>query len=286
LKVYVDSFRSIYAINSGIAFNAAVATGRYPEDVYYGGNVGAPGLLRDRPFDRCRYEIQPWYLSTFAVAEQLYEALIVWNLQQNIDVTVTSLAFFSQFIPSLVTGSYAASTSTYSALVTSVKSFADGFILINANYTPSNGSLAEQYTHTNGSPLSARDLTWSYASALTAFAARDGFTPSSWGAAGLTVPSSCAANPGPIVSITFNVRATTIPGGERKPFPWKGPIDAHGSNVFPFVIRTENVFLVGSVPELRNWCPGDAIPLSPANYPAWSGEYLNPGLRKKKNYVR
>jgi glucoamylase len=39
LKVYVDSFRSIYAINSGKAANAAVATGRYPEDSYYGGNV-------------------------------------------------------------------------------------------------------------------------------------------------------------------------------------------------------------------------------------------------------
>jgi glucoamylase len=39
LKVYVDSFRSIYPINSGIASNAAVATGRYPEDVYFNGNV-------------------------------------------------------------------------------------------------------------------------------------------------------------------------------------------------------------------------------------------------------
>lgn len=40
LKVYVDSFRSIYGINQGIASNAAVAVGRYPEDVYMGGNVG------------------------------------------------------------------------------------------------------------------------------------------------------------------------------------------------------------------------------------------------------
>ncbi len=39
LKVYVDAFRSIYTINSGIASNAAVATGRYPEDSYMGGNV-------------------------------------------------------------------------------------------------------------------------------------------------------------------------------------------------------------------------------------------------------
>ena len=48
LKVYIDSFRSIYGINSGIASNAAVATGRYPEDVYFGGNVGN-ALTSDNP---------------------------------------------------------------------------------------------------------------------------------------------------------------------------------------------------------------------------------------------
>ena len=42
-KVYVDAFRSIYSINSGIASNAAVATGRYPEDSYYNGNVSLIG---------------------------------------------------------------------------------------------------------------------------------------------------------------------------------------------------------------------------------------------------
>jgi hypothetical protein len=39
LKVYVDSFRSIYKINAGLPPSSAVATGRYPEDVYYDGNV-------------------------------------------------------------------------------------------------------------------------------------------------------------------------------------------------------------------------------------------------------
>lgn len=44
LKVYVDSFRSIYTINAGIPQNAAVATGRYPEDIYYNGNVSRRNL--------------------------------------------------------------------------------------------------------------------------------------------------------------------------------------------------------------------------------------------------
>lgn len=38
LKAVVDSFRNIYGVNSGIAKNAAVAVGRYSEDVYQGGN--------------------------------------------------------------------------------------------------------------------------------------------------------------------------------------------------------------------------------------------------------
>jgi glucoamylase len=36
-KVVTDSFRSVYGINKGISAGAAVAVGRYPEDVYYSG---------------------------------------------------------------------------------------------------------------------------------------------------------------------------------------------------------------------------------------------------------
>ena len=48
LKTYVDSFRYIYSINFGIPANAAAATGRYSEDVYQGGNVGAPADIAAR----------------------------------------------------------------------------------------------------------------------------------------------------------------------------------------------------------------------------------------------
>ena len=36
-KVYVDSFRSIYTLNENASATGAIATGRYPEDTYYGG---------------------------------------------------------------------------------------------------------------------------------------------------------------------------------------------------------------------------------------------------------
>lgn len=225
LKVYVDSFRSIYSINSGIPANGGVATGRYSEDVYYNGN--------------------PWYLATAAVAEQLYDALIVWKAQGSLTITSTSLAFFKQFLPSVTAGTYASTTSTYTTIINAIKVHADDFLAVNAKYTPADGSLAEQYHKATGAPTSAVHLTWSYASALTAFAARKGTTPASWGAKGLKVPSgTCQGNPGPLVKATFNEVATTVWG--------------------------ENIYLTGSIDQLMNWSPDNAILLSAAAYPTWS----------------
>ena len=150
-----------------------------------------------------------------AVAEQLYDALAVWSAQCSITVTPTSLTFFQDFIPSIQSGTYSSSSSTYTSLASFITSYADGFVAIHAKYTPSSGGLAEQFDRNTGSPTSAVDLTWSYAAALTGFAARSqtGSTKS-WGAKGLSVPNVCIANTGPTVKVTFNVQATTTPGGE------------------------------------------------------------------------
>ncbi|KAF9013323.1 glucoamylase [Cyathus striatus] len=223
-KAYVDVFRSIYAINSGIASNAAVATGRYAEDVYYGG--------------------QPWYLTTAAAAQQLYYALTVWNSTGSLQVTDISLEFFRQFSSSVQTGTYNSSTSTYSTLTNYIRDYADGFLLVNAKYTPPNGSLSEQFNRNTGAQLSAKDLTWSYAATNEAFIARHGFVPATWGAAGLVVPAVCEDNAGATVKVTFNVVASTAWG--------------------------ENIYLTGSIDELKTWSPFDAIVLSSASYPTWS----------------
>lgn len=39
LMVYVNSFRSIYGLNTGVGLSSAAAVGRYKEDVYMNGNV-------------------------------------------------------------------------------------------------------------------------------------------------------------------------------------------------------------------------------------------------------
>ncbi|EAU86023.1 glucoamylase [Coprinopsis cinerea okayama7 len=225
LKVVVDSFRNEYSINRGIPANQAVAVGRYHEDIYYGG--------------------QPWYLTTHAPAEQLYDALIVWDRQESLEVTDISLAFFRQFDGSVQPGTYAKGSATYTALTNAVRRFADGFFLVNAKYTPADGSLAEQYHRDHGYPLSAKHLTWSYASLLTAYAARSGQTPTrSWGAKDLVVPGQCVGNIGPTAAITFRVHAETVWG--------------------------ENIFITGNIDALSGWSPDNAIPLAPTNYPTWT----------------
>ena len=161
LKAYVDSFRSIYGINSGRGEGQAAAVGRYPEDVYYNGN--------------------PWYISTAAVAEQLYDALYQWNKIGSITITPISLAFFQDFQPSVTTGTYKSGSSTYSSLSSAIKTYADGFMTIVQQYTPANGSISEQFDRNTGAQLSAYDLTWSFAAFLTAGNARANTFPASWG---------------------------------------------------------------------------------------------------------
>ncbi|GJJ06654.1 hypothetical protein Clacol_000849 [Clathrus columnatus] len=224
--VYVDSFRGIYDINADLGPAAGVATGRYPEDIYQVGN--------------------PWYLATFANAEQLYAALHTWTTVGSIEVTSISQAFFQQFIPSITPGTYPSSSSTFTSLTSAIRSYADEFIAINAQNTPSGGGLSEQYSKADGTPVSANDLTWSYASALTAFQARGGVFSNSWGAQGLTVPSSCvppSTSENPTVAVTFQVDATTVFG--------------------------QNIYLVGSVDALQNWDTNTAMLMSVENYPIW-----------------
>lgn len=156
--------------------------------------------------------LQPWYLATLAVAEQLYDAIIVWKQQKFLDVTAISQPFFTVFSPGIATGTYTSSTSTYTTLVAAVQNYADSFVAVVAKYTPTGGGLAEQYSRENGSPLSAVDLTWNYAALLTTFDARQYIIPASWGANGLKVPTSCGSGSGSI-AVTFDVRASTIYGG-------------------------------------------------------------------------
>ena len=265
-KVVTDSFRSIYTINSGIAEGTAVSVGRYPEDSYQGGN--------------------PWYLNTLAAAEQLYDALYVWNRQGYIIVTSTSLAFFKDFSSSITAGTYASSTSTYTTLYNAIKTYADGYVNIVATYAQSNGSLSEQFSRSSGAPLSAYDLTWSYAALLTAAARRAGVVPYSWGETGASsVPSVCSSTS---AIGTYSTATTGSWPSSQTPITGGGGTTASSSKstsssssasscatatavavTFDETVTTtygETIKIAGDVSALGNWAASSAVALSAADY--------------------
>ncbi|KAL2017274.1 hypothetical protein VTK56DRAFT_2343 [Thermocarpiscus australiensis] len=264
-KSVVDSFRSIYAINSGIPQGKAVAVGRYSEDVYFNGN--------------------PWYLATFAAAEQLYDAIYVWEIQGSITITQVSLPFFKDLVPSVTAGTYASSSSTYQSILDAVFAYADGFMDMAGQHAYPNGSLPEQFDRNTGQPLSAADLTWSYAAFLSAADRRAGVVPAGWSAeAGTALPSSCsrvqvAGAYASATATSFPANQTPDPSASPAPVPFPtGCADA--SEVYvTFNVRAatqlgETIKVAGSVPELGGWEVDKAVELSPSGYtasdPLWS----------------
>ncbi|QPH16390.1 hypothetical protein C2857_001019 [Epichloe festucae Fl1] len=234
-KAVVDSFRTIYRVNHGRSAGKAAAVGRYAEDVYYKGN--------------------PWYLATLAAAEQLYAAIHQWNKIGSISVDSVSLAFFKDVVPDVTTGNYTNGSATFKSIIRAVSAYADGFVAVVQQYTPLDGSLAEQFDRDSGSPLSAVHLTWSYAAFVAMAERRSGVVPPSWGEpTSSAVPAVCSAAPSCDSTMTFNVKVQT----------------QHG----------ESIYVTGSLTELKNWSPADAIPLSASQYtssnPLWTAQVKLP----------
>ncbi len=141
-------FAAIYVVNADI--NQAPAIGRYEDDVYFGGN--------------------PWYITTAAFSELLYK--LANSIESNPDFVITSINvdFFENILKAKIMVGTNLQTDailkrqTVSALRTRGDQFLEKFHV----YTPVGGGLAEQFERADGRPMSARDLTWSYAAFLTA----------------------------------------------------------------------------------------------------------------------
>lgn len=249
-KAVVDSFRTIYPINKGLPSGYAVAVGRYAEDVFFGGN--------------------PWYLATFAAAEQLYNALHQWSNTGSITIDSVSQPFFADHIPNIGQGTYAANSQTYNSIITTIKAYADGFLNITETYAPASGALSEQYSRQNGTQLSAADLTWSYAAFLTVNARRTGQYPANWlTSTGTNLPSKC--QPSSATGTYSSVTVTAFPTGTASPTTTTCATPTSIAVTFNEVVTTTYgnvVFITGSIPQLGNWStsPDARIPLSSSKY--------------------
>lgn len=101
------------------------------------------------------------------MAEQLYHAIQQWSSLNSLTICETSFPFWKDLYPAAETGIYTKSRKVFQKLLDAMFIYADGFVKIALKYTPNDGGLAKQFSRENGTALSARDLTWSYASFIT-----------------------------------------------------------------------------------------------------------------------
>jgi glucoamylase len=167
-----------------------------------------------------------------------------------------------------------------------MRAYADGYVAVVQKYTPSSGALAEQFDRNTGAPLSADDLTWSYAAFLSMAARRSNAVPASWGASAANkVPSVCTPS-----SVTGTYTAAT--NTDWPSFPCSTASSVLTTfNVLSSTSEGEDVYVVGSISALGGWNTEKSIKLTAGRYrdgfPLWYGSaVLEAGTAFEYKYVR
>jgi glucoamylase len=223
-------------------------------------------------------------LITTGAAEFLYDAVAQWNASGSLTVDSSSLDFFKDVYPSVAAQKYSSGDADFTAILAAVTAYGDSYVSVAEKYTPTDGSLAEQFDRGTGAPLSAIDLTWSYAAFVTMAQRRAGQYPASWGSStasappatcsgsstqGVYAPATAAGAPNVTASCQilaqFNVNATTYYG--------------------------ENIYVIGNTSDLGAWDIANAYPMGSGDYtsgrPLWNESiYLTAGETISYKYVR
>lgn len=157
------AFGGIYPINQG-HIDGSTLIGRYPSDYYDG--------------DQFQYG-NPWVLATNALAEYDYRLALYYAKLGKVNVTATNLSFFQQLDHSLIAAPtvISASQPEFSALIAAFIARGDKTLQTVKAYqtTGSDGTrmhFSEQIDKLSGEGVSAPDLSWGYASFITAMEAR------------------------------------------------------------------------------------------------------------------
>ena len=133
-----------------------VPIGRYPKDKYNGFDSSHAG--------------NPWYLSTAAFAELYYRCAEEWQKAGKLSVSPIDADFLATLVSQpLQPGEVIqASDSRFANLVSSVRALGDTYLRTVKFHERADGHLNEEFSRDDGSPTGAEDLSWSYASVLTA----------------------------------------------------------------------------------------------------------------------
>jgi glucoamylase len=147
-------FASEYRINLGRAANCAPAMGRYADDVYYSGGA--------------------YYFSTLGAAQFYFRFAEAIGAGATIPVSQENRALLAEMLAEPPEALAAASLEPRfrERLFEAVLDRGDMFIAMVRANTPASGELSEQFDQTTGAQTSAKNLAWSYAAFITAFASR------------------------------------------------------------------------------------------------------------------
>lgn len=131
--------------------------GRYPEDKYNGYDSTQLG--------------NPWYLATAAFAELYYRCAEEWQKDGKINITSINVEFLGTLAPAAsikVGETIASGDERFGILTSAIRQLGDSYLRRVQAHEGTDGHLTEEFMRTDGSPTGAQDLSWSYASILTA----------------------------------------------------------------------------------------------------------------------
>ncbi|MFA5162035.1 MAG: glycoside hydrolase family 15 protein [Elusimicrobiales bacterium] len=153
-----DLFAKTYPLNRARAQDEGAAMGRYDGDDYYGGN--------------------PWAFATFAWAQAHYRAASLAAKKSELSATPLNLEFFSRALRRAgrtampAAGDNLLAPGLRADLLRGLVLRGDDVMRTARRCIPPSGDIAEQFDKTTGAPVSARNLSWSFASFLAAEQAR------------------------------------------------------------------------------------------------------------------
>jgi glucoamylase len=147
-------FAKAYKINRERAASCAPAMGRYADDVYYSGGAYYFSTLGAAQF-------------YFCFAEAVGRGAMVPISEDNRTILADMLG-----APPKSLGATSVEARCMEGLFNALLNRGDMFMAMVRTHTPASGELSEQFDQTNGAQTSAKNLTWSHAAFVTAFASR------------------------------------------------------------------------------------------------------------------
>ncbi|KAJ3186793.1 glycoside hydrolase 15 protein [Irineochytrium annulatum] len=173
VHAFASTFEAEYAVNRKVRVDVAGlplahAIGRYLGDVYDGSIDFSNGRVGN-----------PWYLTTMAVAELYYKTATAYIREGSVSVTPLNRRFFLGPRPAglglsrLGDGEYDSDSETFDKVVGALQSLGDSYARRVKHHSGEGElSLSEQFGREDGHPTGVKDLTWSYASLISAARAR------------------------------------------------------------------------------------------------------------------